>query len=142
MTGGDGSKQDSWHQRDGIAPELARFLLAGAINTAIGYGVYLLATPAMGMHPAYALAYAVGIVSAYLLNSRFVFRRPLSKVTAARYPLVYLAQYLAGAVVLQILTQRVSMDSRWAGLLAIAASVPVSFFANRMVLASRRNAHD
>jgi putative flippase GtrA len=127
----------TWRERQGPGSEFARFLVVGAINTVIGYAVYLLASPWLGYHLAYALAYAVGIVVAYLLNSRFVFRRALSVRTAVRYPVVYLAQYLTGALCLYALVHGMGLDSRWAGLLAIGLSTPVSFVLNRLVLSLR-----
>jgi putative flippase GtrA len=127
----------SWRAREGIAAQFARFLLVGLANTGIGYAVFLLALPTSGYQPAYAMAYVAGMVVAYLFNSMFVFRRSLSIATAARYPLVYVVQYASGALVLHGLVNWLGVDARWAALLALAASVPVSFVLNRLVLATR-----
>ncbi len=127
----------SWRAHEGIAAQFARFLVVGLANTGIGYAVYLLALPYIGYQPAYAMAYVAGIVVAYLLNSTFVFRRSLSVATAARYPLVYAVQYAAGALVLHGLVNWLGVDAHWAALIALAASVPVSFVLNRLALAVR-----
>jgi len=124
-------------QRSSSPTQFARFLVAGAINTAVGYGVYLLLYAALGYEAAYAAAYAAGIVVAYVLNSRFVFRTPLGVRTALRYPFVYLAQYLFGAALLYVLVSALDLDRRWAALVALAASVPVSFVLNRLALVRR-----
>jgi putative flippase GtrA len=117
--------------------EFARFLMVGLVNTGVGYGVYLLLLPWIGYQTAYATAYVVGIVVAYVLNSRFVFRRAMGLRTALGYPLVYLGQYLFGAAVLYALVTWLGCDRRWAALIALAASVPVSFALNRLALARR-----
>ena len=115
--------------------EFARFLIVGVINTGIGYGVYLLLLRWIGYEFAYAAAYVIGIVCAYLLNSLFVFRSPMRLRTAMRYPLVYLAQYLFGSVLLYAMVAWLAIDRRWAALFALVLSVPVSFLLNRVVLA-------
>jgi putative flippase GtrA len=117
--------------------EFARFLVVGLVNTGVGYGVYLLALQWLGYELAYAAAYVVGIVFAYLLNSLFVFRSPMRLRTALRYPFVYLAQYLFGSVLLYAMIAWLGFDRRWAALIALILSVPVSFLLNRVVLARR-----
>jgi putative flippase GtrA len=119
------------------ALEFARFLVVGLINTGIGYGVYLLLLRWTGYELAYAAAYVVGIVSAYLLNSLFVFRSPMRLGTALRYPFVYLAQYLFGSLLLYAMVSWIGADRRWAALFALILSVPVSFLLNRIALARR-----
>jgi len=117
--------------------EFARFLLVGLVNTGVGYGVYLLLLQWIGYELAYAAAYIVGIVFAYLLNSLFVFRSPVRLRTALRYPFVYLAQYLFGSLLLFGMVAWLGVDRRWAALIALMLSVPVSFLLNRIVLARR-----
>ena len=77
--------------------QFTRFLATGLVNTAVGYGVYLGLLRWTSYEIAYAAAYVIGIVVAYVLNSLFVFRSPIGLRTALRYPFVYLAQYLFGA---------------------------------------------
>ena len=119
------------------AHEFARFIIAGSINTGVGFGVYLLLLPLVGYQPAYAAAYLVGILIAYLLNSIFVFRSRISVSTAIRYPLVYLIQYLFGAMLLFGLVAGLGLGRRWAALIALILSVPVSYVLNRVVLVRR-----
>lgn len=114
--------------------EFARFLGVGVVNTGVGYGVYLLLLRWLGYELAYAAAYVVGIVVAYVLNSLFVFRSPLRLRTALRYPFVYLAQYLFGSVLLYFMVRWLGLDRRWAALVALILSVPVSFLLNRVAL--------
>ena len=117
--------------------EFARFLAVGSVNTVVGYGVFLLTLPTVGYQPAYALAYLVGIIVAYVLNSTFVFRSRIALRTALKYPLVYVAQYLFGALLLYGMVAWLGIDRRWAALIALMLSVPVSFLLNRLALAKR-----
>jgi putative flippase GtrA len=117
--------------------QFARFLVAGLVNTGVGYGVYLILLHWTTYEVAYAAAYVVGIVVAYVLNSFFVFRSPISLRTALRYPFVYLVQYLFGAILLYGMVSWLGFDRRWAALIALALSVPVSFLLNRIALSQR-----
>ena len=117
--------------------EFARFIVVGSVNTGVGYGLYLLLLVWINYQAAYAAVYVVGIIIAYVLNSCYVFRRPMGLGTALGYPLVYVAQYLFGAAVLYALVTWFGCDRRWAALVALAASVPVSFTLNRLALARR-----
>src|SRR5689334_7472798 len=110
--------------------EFLRFVAVGLINTAASYSVYLLLRNPLGVQSAYATAYAVGIATAYWLNSRFVFKTPTSAGGALSYPLVYLAQYLLGAGLLFAFTTWGHLDSRWAALVALVCSTPLSFVLN------------
>jgi putative flippase GtrA len=71
---------------------IARFGLAGLINTVIGFAVIALLDPGLGVAPALANAagYAVGVVAGFLLNRRFVFRSRTGLPAAGR-------RYLAAA---------------------------------------------
>lgn len=123
--------------RSANVAQFTRFIGAGLVNTGVGYGVYLVLLIWINYQVAYAAAYVVGIVVAYTLNSLFVFRSPIGLRTALRYPLVYLAQYLFGAALLYGMVRWLGIDRRWAALIALALSVPVSFLLNRVALTYR-----
>ena len=74
------------------------------------------------LHPqvAYAIVFALGIVVAYVLNSRFVFGKRVRLATAAVYPLVYAAQYALSALLIGVLMRAglgpriaLALRSRW-----------------------------
>ncbi|HEY3887278.1 MAG TPA: GtrA family protein [Caulobacteraceae bacterium] len=56
--------------------QIARFGLAGLVNTAIGFAVVVVLDPVLGLSPplANAAGYAVGISVGFVLNRGFVFR--------------------------------------------------------------------
>ena len=114
--------------------QFARFLVAGAINTACTYVLYLVLLRPLGYAIAYAVAYVAGILISYALNARFVFRVPMRFADLLRFPLVYVVQYAAGAVILWMLVERVGVPAQWAVAGVIAVTVPMVFVLSRYVL--------
>ena len=74
------------------------FLIGGGLNTALSYGVYLLLVRFVDYQAAYLIAYIAGIFSSYWINSVFVFRTPMTLSGLLKFPLVYLFQYVASAL--------------------------------------------
>ena len=114
--------------------EGARFILAGGFNTAVTYALYYVLLDLVDYRIAYAIAYVAGIGIAYVLNARFVFRRAFDWRAALRYPLIYVAQFLFGVMVLHALVAWIGVDRRWAMVVVIVLSVPLSYGLNRLVL--------
>jgi putative flippase GtrA len=120
-------------EREGI-----RFLIAGALNTALGYGIYCALLLLLPYAAAYTLSYVTGIFLAYVLNTRFVFRTAMSFRTALQFPLVYVVQYAAGILLLTLFVSGLALHPRVAALLVVCCSVPLSFVLNRFVLKPSR----
>ena len=119
--------------------QFLRFLVTGGINTALTYGLYLLLLPLLGYLVAYSVAYVIGIVLSYWLNSAFVFRQPMNLRTLARFPLVYVVQYILTGALLWLFVDTLGVDKRIALLAAIAVTVPVTFLAARLAILPRRS---
>ncbi len=119
--------------------QFLRFLITGGINTALTYALYLLLLPLLGYLAAYSAAYVIGILVSYWLNSVFVFRQPMSWRSLARFPLVYVVQYLLTAALLWLFVDTLGVDERFALLAAIAVTVPVTFLAARLVIVAGRD---
>lgn len=117
-------------------PESAflRFLVSGALNTCITYGLYLLLNLFMDYRYAYSSAYVSGIVISYLINTGWVFRSYISVRSFLLYPSVYLLQYLAALLLLDFLVESLSMAQTLAPALVILATVPLTFFMSRTIL--------
>jgi putative flippase GtrA len=81
------------------------------------------------------VAYALGIVIAYVLNSVLVFRVPLSLKRFTAYPLVYLVQYVIAAGLLAIAVEVLHAPEAIAPLAVLVIMVPFSYVLNRLVLA-------
>ena len=114
--------------------EFGRFLIAGGVNTAISYVIYLVALLAVSYRVAYTISYAAGILISYLLTSRFVFQRKLALRAALQYPVVYLAQYVLGLALLTILVDKLRMDRRLAPAITVICTIPVTFVLSRLVI--------
>jgi len=121
-------------KKSSIHFEFSRFLLVGATNTAISYVIYLLLLGFMAYLYAYSIAYGIGIVISYILNSRFVFRQPLSMGKFLQFPVVYAIQYGLGATILWLLVGQASISPELAMLAVVAATIPVTFLVSRFIL--------
>lgn len=120
-----------------IEREPVRFLLAGALNTVATYAAYLLLLPLIGYTIAYSLSYAGGIYFAYYLSARFVFRRPLQWRHAVQYPLVYVVQYGLGITLTMALVKLLHVDTKFAPMLVIIITLPVTFGLSRWIIKRR-----
>ena len=114
--------------------ELSRFLLVGATNTGTSYLIYLLLLEFMPYLYAYSISYGIGVVLSYILNSRFVFRQPLSMGKFLQFPAVYAIQYGLGAAILWLLVGQASLSPELAMLAVVAATIPVTFLTSRLIL--------
>lgn len=120
-----------------VRAQLARYIAAGLVNTAVTYALLVLGMRWLHYAVAYTLVYAVGIALAYWLQTRFVFRVTPRWRTALRFPLVYAVQYALGLVLLTALVEIAALPRQWAALIAIGANVPAGFVLSRLLLAQR-----
>jgi putative flippase GtrA len=117
-----------------IRGEALRFVIAGAINTAVTYAIYLALLPWSGYAVAYTIAYVTGIALSYVLNTWYVFRVRRDLRGLALFPLVYLAQYLIGMLVLSLSVSSFGVPEKFALLISIAITVPMTFVLSRLFL--------
>lgn len=122
--------------------EFVRFLLAGGMNTVLGYGIYLLFLLFLPYNIAYTISFLAGIALSYWLTSRFVFQQGLSLRSALRYPLIYLFQYVMGLIILTLLVERFRMKARWAPVVVVVCTIPLTFFLSRFVIKGSRPDRD
>lgn len=119
-----------------LAGEFSRFAIVGGVNTVVAYASYLLLLRWMRYELAYSIAYAAGIATAYVLSARFVFRQPLRRRSATRFPAVYIAQFLISLGVLKLAVELFGMP-RWTGMaVAILLTMPVTFVLSRWIVRS------
>ena len=114
--------------------EIVRFLVGGASTTLVSYALYLVLLRWMPYVVAYSIAYVAGIAWSYFANTLFVFRRAPSVARAALFPLVYLAQYLAGTVLLVILVGVLHVPQAFAPLAVIVLTLPLTYVLSRYVI--------
>src|SRR5262249_29848587 len=118
----------------GLSREALRFLVAGAFNTAVTYALSLGLLRLVDYTQAYTIAYAVGIAFAYFVGTGFVFRVRRSVRGALSFPVVYLAQYLLGVLVLRLAVDTLGVAKPFALLIVIATTLPVTFVLSRWLL--------
>lgn len=117
-----------------LAAESLRFIAAGAANTAITFALYWLLLPVLGYARAYTAAFVLGIVIAFVLNARWVFLVKPSRRAATAFPLVYVAQWLAGLGILWLWSDVFGLPARWGVLAVVAITIPMTFLLSRFTL--------
>jgi putative flippase GtrA len=117
-----------------LKEEFGRFLVAGAINTALSFSLYLIFNLYFHYQLAYWLAFFLGILFSFWVNSRWVFRAAMNWKTFLAFPFVYLFQYFFGAVLLHILVEMLGISEWTSPIVVIVCSVPVTFLMSRYVL--------
>ena len=120
--------------KNAIHGEFFRFLIVGGSNTLLGYALYFLFLYFMPYLFAYTLSYCIGIVFSYVMNSRFVFRQPMSLARFLQFPVVYVIQYGLGVAILWLLVGQMSVSPELAMLGVVAATIPVTFITSRFIL--------
>jgi putative flippase GtrA len=121
--------------RSAFRTQFGRYVVCGALNTALTYALLVLAMRVMPYLVAYTVVYVLGVAIGYALQSRFVFRVPMAWRTAVRFPMAYAAQYAFGAALLWLMVDVVHLGPNLAALVVVAASVPLGFLLNRRALA-------
>ena len=116
--------------------EVFRFLIGGVLNIVVGYGCYLILLHWLRYGVAYAGAYLVGLAVSYVFNALFVFRQPMRLRSALGYPLVYIAQFLLGLILLKILIEGLHIPEWLAPLAVNVLTIPVTFLASRLIMRS------
>lgn len=104
-----------------------RFLLSGGFNTGVTYVLYLALLSVLSWRLSYTLAFATGIVLAYVLNRVFVFRTHRGIRSVAWLPLVYLTQYLLGMLVAWVWVEPLGWYEQLAPLAATLVMLPVTY---------------
>ena len=118
--------------------EFLRFGFAGALGTAITYGIYVLLALAVAYVWAFTLSYVIGIFLSYTLNTWLVFREPWSWSRLVRFPIVYVVQYLFGLACLVVLVEWLGVPVLYAPLFVVMLSLPLTFVLSRRVIRGAR----
>jgi putative flippase GtrA len=116
------------------AAPVLRFIAAGGGNTLISLGIYQAALFVMGHLPAFALAYAAGIVLAYYLYARHVFAAQTSARGFVLFAVFYGTSALLGGVINGVLIDALGLHARLAIFATIVLMLPVNFLGSRWIL--------
>jgi putative flippase GtrA len=114
-----------------------KFLLAGGMNTLITYCFYLFLVSYTHYNLAYSIAYLLGIVSSYILNSLFVFREKMTIKKGIQFPLVYLVQYLLSLFLIYLFVELFGINPKIAPLSVVVLTTPATFLLSKYILSSK-----
>lgn len=120
-----------------LRTSFVRFLASGAFNTLASYLVYLALLQALPYRLSYTIAYASGILLAYVLNRYFVFRTTGGRYGPILVLLIYLGQFVLGLGLVSAWVQWLNGPAALAPLFSIALSLPLTFILNRKVFRHR-----
>jgi len=104
------------------------------MNTLLTYGIYLLLNIYMSYQKSYVIAFISGIVFSYLFNAHVVFNVKKSWKGLMAYPLVYLLQYVLGAILLSLMVERLGIPKEIAPLFIIVLLLPVTYLLSKTIL--------
>lgn len=121
-------------QTSKLAGEVARFILGGILNSAVGYGSYLILLHWLRYEISFTISYIIGIVVSYIFNATCVFRQPMGWRSAIRYPIVYLIQYMLGLILLKTLVEGMHIPAKLAPLIVTILTIPATFVTSRIIL--------
>lgn len=114
-----------------------RFLLAGGLNTAITYLMYLGLLRVASYQVSYAIAFISGIAISYVLGRVFVFKAHQGYRSALMLPLVYLVQYATGAAVVWAWVDVLHLHPMFAPAIAIVATLPLTYFLSKLAFVGK-----
>lgn len=120
-----------------LRDESIRFLIGGIANTLLSYLVYLLLLLWLSYATAYTGSYVIGIITAFFINTLFVFRCPWSWKKLLSYPLVHLFNYAAGLGIVSLGVRVFHIDQRIAPIVATVVMFPLTFVLTRFLLRFR-----
>lgn len=116
--------------------EPARFVLVGAFNTGLGFGLYsglwLLVGKAIGYLACLYLSYAGAIAVAYLLYAHFVFRgADRSFLQFLRFASVYVVSVVVNTIALPALIIGLGLQPIGAQAVAVVITTVCSYFGHK-----------
>lgn len=110
-----------------------RFLLTGGLNTAVTYALYLMLLNFFAYTTSYSISYVCGILLAFLLSRYVVFKEHQGLKSVILFPLIYLAQYLFGLLIVWVWVRILFLPEFLAPLAAIVLSLPLTYMLSKLV---------
>jgi len=114
------------------------FILVGVVNTSAAYILFMGFLQTFNYQFAYTLSYIISIVISYFLNSKYVFKVPMSLKKFLQFPLVYLIQYCFGLIILYYLNEYTTIPNFISILIVIILSIPLTFILSKKVLVTKK----
>lgn len=121
-----------------LGDQRVRFLLIGAINTVIGYGLFALFMLAIGATIGYFgslyASYAIATVIAFILHRRFTFRADKSGnaiLDFLRFQSVYIVALTVNTIALPLLVEWARVPPLVAQAVIVIATTVISYFGHK-----------
>ncbi len=111
-----------------------KFIGAGVINTVVSYLLYVVLVLFLNYQVSYAIAFVFGIVSSYILNTKYVFQVEQTIKKFILFPLVYLIQYFLGAFMMNITIEIIGISKFFAPIIITLCLIPVSYLLSKKIL--------
>lgn len=122
-------------ERREMLGQLLRFIVTGALVTALGVGVYAVVALILGWHPQLAniLAYLAAMATGYVMHSRWSFRDhgTRSRSTSIKFVTVSLVSLGLNSAWIAILTGPMGLGPAWPILPMLFVTPAVTFVLNR-----------
>ncbi len=114
-----------------------RFLLVGALNTALTGALIVVISRWIDIQLAYTIVFVVGLVFTTAMAGPFVFRAPLTGRALRRFMSWYLCVYLLGVSVVHVGEHRFHISHVWIAAAVIAVTAPLNFLGGRRAFLTR-----
>lgn len=122
-------------ERRAVLLQLARFIIAGGIVTALGVAVYAFVALVLRWHPQIGnlLAYIAAMATGYVLHSRWSFRDhgTRTRSTGAKFVIVSLLSLAMNSFWVWLLTEPMGLSPAWPILPMLFVTPAMTFILNR-----------
>ncbi|WP_417665696.1 GtrA family protein [Pseudidiomarina sp.] len=122
-----------------IENELVRFILVGAFNTLIGYGVFYILFTYFQLTPyiSNAFGYIAALIVAFGLSKQFVFRSTYQKGMVTKFIVAFLISFALNQFVLLLMIEYSQLAPEIAQILAMASYTLIFYLLNKYFVFSR-----
>lgn len=103
------------------------------------YLLYLALLQIVSYQISYTISYVIGVVFSYLLSRHFVFRTHQGGKTILLFPLVYVAQYAVGLLLLWLWADVAGLPTQFGPLAVIIVTVPMTYVLSRIFFTGHGN---
>lgn len=114
--------------------QIVKYILAGLINTTVGYGVFWVLLRYFNISAEYAntAGYGCALIVAFLLNKTFVFNQStFSQSMIPRFILAFAISFITNQMVLIITYRAIGFQAEIAQIIAMVTYTVVFYFLNK-----------
>lgn len=117
-----------------FAFEINRFIMAGVLNNAFIYVIYLLGLLFLPYLLSYTISLGIGILISYYMNSSFVFKSSISFLKASLFFISYAFQYCLAIFLLYLLVDVFHFYKSLAPFVVVGLILPITFLLNKYII--------